>query len=284
VQQLPDDRGTSKAKEKRGSQIKSKPRISNVTGSDTSRSSTETPPVSDGEQVPIRYASIPLSQILHPQTNDYKSEWSTQYPDATKPQVSDDAGQDGDTLGDDEEVEEIPVRQPLKFMDPGFREPMHKTTIIGSPRTVGGIVEMLNSFNEFPVKTSLRNAELFTFCKYSYAVTIPPAHINNKDHQYVAPRLCSVDGGGFHPLFAKEILPWQIQSPLMPNVAILMSSATQGYLRDPTSEMSSETLVIRSHVLQLVNRFIRQDFALVAHQAMRIVIHLVIIEVITVKY
>lgn len=102
---------------------------------------------------------------------------------------------------------------------------------------------------------------------------------HTKDHQYVAPRLCSVDGGGFHPLFAKEILPWQIQSPLMPNVAILMSSATQGYLRDPTSEMSSETLVIRSHVLQLVNRFIRQDFSLVAHQAMRIVIHLVIIEV-----
>lgn len=99
------------------------------------------------------------------------------------------------------------------------------------------------------------------------------------DHQYVAPRLCSVDGGGFHPLFEKEILPWQIQSPLMPNVAILMASATQSYLQNPESEMSSETLLIKSHVLTLVNKFIRQDFYTVGNQAMRIVIHLVIIEV-----
>lgn len=95
----------------------------------------------------------------------------------------------------------------------------------------------------------------------------------------MAPRLCSIDGGGFHPLFEKEILPWQIQSPLMPNIAILMAAATQSYLQNPASEMGSEALVIKQHVLGLVNKFIRQDFQLVSHQAMRIVIHLVIIEV-----
>lgn len=88
-----------------------------------------------------------------------------------------------------------------------------------------------------------------------------------------------MDGGEFHPLFAREILPWQIQSTLMPNVAILMASATQGYLQDPTAEMSSETLVIKDHVLKLVSKFIQEDFYLVGNQAMRIVIHLVIIEV-----
>jgi len=65
----------------------------------------------------------------------------------------------------------------------------------------------------------------------------------------------------------------------MPNIAILMASATQGYLRNPEREMTSEALVIKQHVLALVNRFIRQDFHVVGHQAMRIVIHLVIIEV-----
>lgn len=167
MQQLPDDRGTARAaKEKRGSQTKSTLKISNVPGLDTSRSSTETPPVLEDAQVPIRYASIPLSRILHPQTNEYQSRWSGQYTqDTTKPQVSEITVHNGDAPVDDEEVEEIPVTQPLKFMDPGFREAMHKGTIVGSPRTVGGIVEMLNSFNEFPVKTSLRNAELFSFCK-----------------------------------------------------------------------------------------------------------------------
>lgn len=65
----------------------------------------------------------------------------------------------------------------------------------------------------------------------------------------------------------------------MPNVAILMASATKGFLQDPTAEMSSETLIIKDHVLKLVSKFIQEDFSMVAHQAMRIIIHLVIIEV-----
>lgn len=65
----------------------------------------------------------------------------------------------------------------------------------------------------------------------------------------------------------------------MPNVAILMAAATQSYLKDPESEMTAEALIIKQHVLALVNKFIRQDFDLVGHQAMRIVIHLVITEV-----
>ena len=74
-------------------------------------------------------------------------------------------------------------------------------------------------------------------------------------------------------------MPWQIQSTLMPNVAILMASATRGFLQDPTREMTSESLNIKSHVLKLVSKFIQEDFYLVGNQAMRIVIHLVIIEV-----
>jgi len=62
----------------------------------------------------------------------------------------------------------------------------------------------------------------------------------------------------------------------MPNVAILMASAAQSNLHQ---ERYSETLVIKSHVLSLVNRFIQEDFFLVGNQSLRIVIHLVVLEV-----
>lgn len=58
-----------------------------------------------------------------------------------------------------------------------------------------------------------------------------------------------------------------------------MAAATQGYLQNPSAEMSSEALIIKEHVLRLVSRFICQDFNLIGNEAMRIVIHLVLIEV-----
>ncbi|KAH7403304.1 hypothetical protein BKA64DRAFT_706804 [Cadophora sp. MPI-SDFR-AT-0126] len=109
-----------------------------------------------------------------------------------------------------------------------------------------------------PVKTTLRNTELFHFF-----------------HNFVAPTFCSVDGGSIPPLFAAEILPWMMKSPLMPNVAILMASAAQNHAG---MVKHSETLLIKSHVLSLVNKFIQEDFFLVGNQALRIVIHLVVLE------
>ncbi len=55
-----------------------------------------------------------------------------------------------------------------------------------------------------------------------------------------------------------------------------MASAAQSYAG---TAKSSETLVIKSHVLSLVNKFIQEDFFLVGNQALRIVIHLVVLEV-----
>ena len=97
-------------------------------------------------------------------------------------------------------------------------------------------------------------------------------------HQYVVPRLCSVDGSHMPELFVREIQPWMVQSPMMPNIAILMASATQSYL-DQSEARYSETLIIKSHVLALINQFIRQDFNVIGNQALRIVIHIVVIEV-----
>jgi hypothetical protein len=99
-------------------------------------------------------------------------------------------------------------------------------------------------------------------------------------HQFVIPNLVSLDGRGTIPaLFLQEMLPWMIQSPLMPNIAILMASYTQAL--DQRHEMikQSEPLSIKAHVLSLINHFLRQDFNVVGGEALRAVIHLVILEV-----
>lgn len=90
----------------------------------------------------------------------------------------------------------------------------------------------------------------------------------------------SVDGRGPVPvLFVEHMLPWMIQSPLMPNIAILMASYTQAFEQGLEVQKYSETLSIKSHVLSLINEFLRQDFDLVGGEALRAVIHLVILEV-----
>lgn len=64
-----------------------------------------------------------------------------------------------------------------------------------------------------------------------------------------------------------------IQSPLMPN------AATQALENGTEMAMDPETLAVKPHVLGLVNTFIRQDFKVVGGEALRAVIHLVILEV-----
>ena len=101
-----------------------------------------------------------------------------------------------------------------------------------------------------------------------------------KVHHFVIPNLVSVDGRGALPtLFKEHMLPWMIQSPLMPNIAILMASYTQAHEHGLGIQRSREILSIKAHVLSLINTFIRQDFDLVGGEALRAVIHLVILEV-----
>ena len=92
------------------------------------------------------------------------------------------------------------------------------------------------------------------------------------------PNYVSIDGKNLPALFLKVILPWMIQSPLMPNIAILMASYSQRLERGLNVD-PSQTLTIKAHVLSLVNQYIKQDFMLVSDEAIRAVTHLVILEV-----
>lgn len=65
----------------------------------------------------------------------------------------------------------------------------------------------------------------------------------------------------------------------MPHIAILMSSASQAAEPALQTTRASETIVIKTQVLSLINEFLRQDFSAVGGEALRAVIHLVVIEV-----
>jgi hypothetical protein len=91
--------------------------------------------------------------------------------------------------------------------------------------------------------------------------------------------MVSIDRQSVPPLFSKEMFPWMLQSPLFPNIALLMSSATQSLERAIDMRSSSDVIKVKSNVFALVNKFLEQDFAAIGDEALRAVIHLVITEV-----
>lgn len=137
--------------------------------SSSASSSSGTPEVDENGSTRRGRQSIPLSHILHHQSVDLTYPlYAHDTPHHVVPPLEKTVCSVlGEEVAENEDVEEvIPARQNLQFMDPGMKEVMYKRiTYGGSPRTVGGMLDMLNSFNVFPVKTSLRNAELFNFCK-----------------------------------------------------------------------------------------------------------------------
>lgn len=102
------------------------------------------------------------------------------------------------------------------------------------------------------------------------------------DLRVVAPNLVSIDGQSQPAVFLTSVLPWQLQSPLMPNIGILMASTTQGLDRGLELEDNPESLTVKSKVLAYMNRFlsVEQDaFDAVAAEAVKCIINLVVLEV-----
>jgi hypothetical protein len=97
----------------------------------------------------------------------------------------------------------------------------------------------------------------------------------------VAPNLVSIDGERIPHLFVEEMLPWMLESPLFPNIALLSSAMTQSLMSGRRIEENRELLSLKARVLSFVNDFLKQDFNLVAQDVLRSVIHLAIIEVST---
>lgn len=70
-----------------------------------------------------------------------------------------------------------------------------------------------------------------------------------------------------------------IQSPLMPNIAILLASFAEGMDRGEDVNRRQETLALKVKALALTNEFIAEDFSLIGNDAMLVTIHLASLEV-----
>jgi hypothetical protein len=104
-----------------------------------------------------------------------------------------------------------------------------------------------------------------------------------QDLRFVAPNLASIDGEGQPAVFLAEVLPWQLQSPLMPSIGILMASATQALENGVEMAENPESLIVKARVLSYINKFLNmadtENFHLIASEALKCVINLVVMEV-----
>src|SRR5689334_18172006 len=100
------------------------------------------------------------------------------------------------------------------------------------------------------------------------------------DLRHVAPNLVSIDGESQPSVFLTHVLPWQLQSPIMPNIGILMASTTQSLDSGVELVHNPESLTIKSKVLSYINQFLTsagsENFHQVAAEAVKCVINLIV--------
>jgi hypothetical protein len=93
----------------------------------------------------------------------------------------------------------------------------------------------------------------------------------------VVPDYTSIDGKNVPQLFQAELLPLVIRSPIIPKIGMTMASAAQA-IEQGQGSRNKETLAMKANVLSLMNAFLKQDFNLIASEALQAVTHLVIME------
>ncbi|KAK2034100.1 hypothetical protein LX32DRAFT_579941 [Colletotrichum zoysiae] len=130
-----------------------------------------------------------------------------------------------------------------------------------SPATIGGILTEVTTLHGMPLPESPRTAELLHF------------YIG-----VVAPNLVSIDGQSQPPVFLTEDLPWMLQSPLFPNIGILMASTTQSLERGVEISKNPESLALKSRVLSIVADYMERPFDAIAVEMVRSIVNLVVME------
>lgn len=159
----------------------------------------------------------------------------------------------------------------------GYRVAHHGSS--PSSQVMGGIITAVNnSLTNVPIEPTLRNAELFHFCESFEPATGPRSDISLV-HQRVTASMTSVDGSKTPQMFLEAILPWMLQSHLMPHIAILMASSKQSVENNVGAEKKSETSLVKSKVLGLFNNFLENDFRVVGNAAIKAIVPLIITEV-----
>ncbi|KAB5522143.1 hypothetical protein GE09DRAFT_501927 [Coniochaeta sp. 2T2.1] len=134
-------------------------------------------------------------------------------------------------------------------------------------RPFGGILTEVNSVGSLPLHNTARNVELLHFYL-----------------RFVVPNLVSIDGESQPQVFLSNVLPWQLQSPVFPNVGLLMASVTQSLDQGIELDQNPETFAMKARALSCVNQYLdmtrnlKRHFSDVMAEAIKVVVNLVVME------
>ena len=91
--------------------------------------------------------------------------------------------------------------------------------------------------------------------------------------------MASIDGRDVPKEFGTIVMPWMMQSPLVPEIAVLTGAGYRAIIRGADVSKDPETIAIRVRVLAHISEFLQQDFNKIYMQAIQTVAHLVMLEV-----
>jgi hypothetical protein len=91
--------------------------------------------------------------------------------------------------------------------------------------------------------------------------------------------MASIDGRDVPKEFGTIVMPWMMQSPLVPEIAVLTGAGYRAIIRGADVSKDPETIAIRVRVLAHISEFLQQDFDKIYMQAIQTVAHLVMLEV-----
>lgn len=98
------------------------------------------------------------------------------------------------------------------------------------------------------------------------------------------PNLVSIDGESQPQVFLANVLPWQLQSSVFPNVGLLMASVTQSLDQGVELDQNPETFAMKARALSCVNQYLDMTMNLKCHlsevmaEAIKVVVNLVVME------
>ncbi|OIW22573.1 hypothetical protein CONLIGDRAFT_556809, partial [Coniochaeta ligniaria NRRL 30616] len=102
--------------------------------------------------------------------------------------------------------------------------------------------------------------------------------------RFVVPNLVSIDGESQPQVFLANVLPWQLQSPVFPNVGLLMASVTQSLDHGVELDQNPETFAMKARALSCVNQYLdrtrnrERQFSEIMSEAIKVVVNLVVME------
>jgi hypothetical protein len=91
--------------------------------------------------------------------------------------------------------------------------------------------------------------------------------------------MASLDGHDTPSAIRDKIMPWMMQSPLMPQIAIFTASGYRALIRGQEVTKHPETVAIKGMLLSSINSYLRYDFDKIHEEAIQSVVHLALLEV-----